>query len=145
MDRSTSSGPRGPLQSQNWRRSVWLVSAWRAFCTEERWRGSRAPLPHLREKSRRLGRQCVRRPRRSEAMAGQEVRRGRLAGVVALLALAATVALSWALQRPPTPVPASAAPTEFSAQRAYADLGRVHRRGSDRRRQSDARITMSAT
>jgi hypothetical protein len=58
-------------------------------------------------------------------MAAQEVRRGRLAGVVALLALAATVALSWALQRPPTPVPASAAPTEFSAQRAYADLQRI--------------------
>jgi hypothetical protein len=58
-------------------------------------------------------------------MALREVRRGQLAGVVALLTLAAIVALSWALQSPPTPVPASAPPTEFSAQRAYADLQRV--------------------
>ncbi len=48
-----------------------------------------------------------------------------MAGVVALLALAAIVALSCALQRPPTPVPASVPPTAFSAQRAYADLQRI--------------------
>ena len=40
-------------------------------------------------------------------MATREVRRRQLAGVLALLALAAIVALSWVLQRPPTPVPAS--------------------------------------
>ena len=58
-------------------------------------------------------------------MATQDVRRGQLAGVLALLALAAIVALSWVLQRPPTPVPASAPSTTFSAQRAYADLQRI--------------------
>jgi hypothetical protein len=64
-------------------------------------------------------------PRSVEAMAAREVRRVQLAGVVALLALAAIVALSWALQRPPTPVLASAPSTEFSAQRAYVDLQRI--------------------
>ena len=58
-------------------------------------------------------------------MATREVRRRQLAGVLALLALAAIVALSWVLQRPPTPVPASAPSTTFSAQRAYADLQRI--------------------
>ena len=58
-------------------------------------------------------------------MAAREVRRVQLAGVVALLALAAIVALSWALQRPPTPVLASAPSTEFSAQRAYVDMQRI--------------------
>jgi hypothetical protein len=45
-----------------------------------------------------------------------------LAGVVALLVLAALLALAWALQRPPAPAPASARATTFSADRAYADL-----------------------
>ena len=54
-----------------------------------------------------------------------EVRRGRVAGAVALLALAAIVALSWVLQQPPAPVPASAPTTAFSAERAYADLQRI--------------------
>ena len=61
-------------------------------------------------------------------MTGQvatEVRRGRIAGVLALLTLAAIVALSWALQRPPGPVPASAPVTAFSAERAYADLQHI--------------------
>jgi hypothetical protein len=58
-------------------------------------------------------------------VATRGIRRARLAGVVALLALAAIVAVSWALQQPPTPVPATAPPTEFSAQRAYADLQRI--------------------
>jgi hypothetical protein len=53
-----------------------------------------------------------------------EARRGRVAGMVVLLALAAVVALSWAIQ-PPTPVPASAPTTAFSAERAYADLQRI--------------------
>jgi hypothetical protein len=43
-------------------------------------------------------------PRSVEAMAAREVRRVQLSGVVALLGLAAIVALSRALQRPPTPV-----------------------------------------
>jgi hypothetical protein len=37
-----------------------------------------------------------------------EVSRGRIAGVLALLTLAAIVVLSWALQRSPNPVPAAA-------------------------------------
>jgi len=53
------------------------------------------------------------------------VRQRRMFGVVGLLTLAAFVALSWTLQQPPTPVPASAPPTAFSAQRAYADLQRI--------------------
>ena len=49
----------------------------------------------------------------------------RLAGVVALLVLAALVALAWALQRPPAPAAASAPATTFSAERAYVDLQRM--------------------
>lgn len=52
-------------------------------------------------------------------------RRTRLAGVVALLVLAALLAVAWALQRPPAPVAASAPATTFSAERAYADLQRM--------------------
>jgi hypothetical protein len=61
----------------------------------------------------------------SSPLNGREVHRGGVIGAVALLTLTAIVALSWALQRPPTPVPASAPPTAFSAQRAYADLQRI--------------------
>jgi hypothetical protein len=53
---------------------------------------------------------------------GTQVRQGRIAGIVGLLALVAILALSWMLERPPTPVPASAPAAVFSAQRAYADL-----------------------
>lgn len=49
----------------------------------------------------------------------------RLAGVVALLVLAALLALAWALQRPPAPAAASAPATTFSAERAYVDLQRM--------------------
>jgi hypothetical protein len=52
-------------------------------------------------------------------------RQTRLAGAVALLALASLIALAWALQRPPAPAPASAPATAFSAERAYADLQRM--------------------
>jgi hypothetical protein len=48
-----------------------------------------------------------------------------LAGVVALLVVAALVALAWALQRPPATEPASAPATTFSAERASADLQRM--------------------
>ena len=54
-----------------------------------------------------------------------EVRRGRVVGAVAFLALAAIAALSWVLQQPPAQVPASAPTTAFSAERAYADLQRI--------------------
>jgi hypothetical protein len=56
------------------------------------------------------------------ACVGTQVRQGRIAGIVGLLALVAILALSWMLERPPTPVPASAPAAVFSAQRAYADL-----------------------
>jgi hypothetical protein len=59
------------------------------------------------------------------ACVGAEVRQRRMAGLVGLLALAAILALSWMLQRPPTPVPASAPAAVFSAQRAYADLQHI--------------------
>jgi Peptidase family M28 len=54
-----------------------------------------------------------------------EAPRSRLAGAAALLALAALVVLAWVLQRPPAPAPATVPPTEFSAERAYADLQRM--------------------
>ena len=56
---------------------------------------------------------------------GTEVRQGRIAGIVGPLALAAILALSWMLQKPPTPVPTSAPAAVFSAQRAYADLRQI--------------------
>jgi hypothetical protein len=61
------------------------------------------------------------------AVGAAEVRapRTRLAGVVALLVLAALLALAWELQRPPAPAPASSLATAFSADRAYADLQRI--------------------
>lgn len=40
------------------------------------------------------------------ACVGTEVRQGRIAGIVVLLALAAILVLSWMLERPPTPVSA---------------------------------------
>ena len=59
------------------------------------------------------------------ACVGTEVRQGRVAGIVGLLALAVVLALSWMLQRPPTLVPSSAPAAVFSAQRAYADLQQI--------------------
>ena len=59
------------------------------------------------------------------ACVGTQVRQGRIAGIVGLLALVAILALSWMLERPPTPVPASAPAAVFSAQRAYADLQQI--------------------
>ncbi|HVD52920.1 MAG TPA: hypothetical protein VNC13_01965, partial [Propionibacteriaceae bacterium] len=59
------------------------------------------------------------------ACVGAEIRRGRIAGIVGLLALAAILVLSWMLERPPTPVPASAPAPVFSAQRAYAELQQI--------------------
>ena len=56
------------------------------------------------------------------ACLGTEVRQGRVAGIVGLLALAVVLALSWMLQRPPTLVPSSAPAAVFSAHRAYSDL-----------------------
>jgi len=61
----------------------------------------------------------------SSELDGHEVRPGRVAAAVALMALAAIVALGWALQQPPAPVPASAPAQIFSAERAYADLQRI--------------------
>jgi hypothetical protein len=59
------------------------------------------------------------------ASVGAEVRQRRMAGLVGLLALAAILAVSWMLQRPPAPVPASAPAAVFSAQRVYADLQHI--------------------
>jgi hypothetical protein len=53
----------------------------------------------------------------SSELDGHEVRPGRVAAAVALMALAAIVALGWALQQPPAPVPASA-PARSSAPNA---------------------------
>jgi hypothetical protein len=61
----------------------------------------------------------------SSELDGHEVRRGRVVAAIALLALAAIVALGWALQQPRAPVPASAPAQIFSAERAYADLQRI--------------------
>jgi hypothetical protein len=54
-----------------------------------------------------------------------DVRRRRLAGAAALLALGALVVLASMLQRPPEAQPTSAPAAEFSAERAYADLQRM--------------------
>jgi hypothetical protein len=61
----------------------------------------------------------------SSRLDDHEGRRRRVGGALALLALAALVALSWVLQQPPDPVPASAPATAFSAERAYTDLQRI--------------------
>jgi hypothetical protein len=57
-----------------------------------------------------------------EPLAG---RRRRLAGVLALMGLAALMLLALALQRSPSPSPMSAPAGEFSAERAYAELQRI--------------------
>jgi hypothetical protein len=52
-----------------------------------------------------------------------------MAGVLALLVLAAVVGLAWVTQRPPSPVSASAPATEFSAERAAEHLRRITAEG----------------
>jgi Peptidase family M28 len=47
------------------------------------------------------------------------------AGVFALLILAAFMAASWLVERPPAPVPATAPATQFSADRAWTHLERI--------------------
>jgi hypothetical protein len=54
--------------------------------------------------------------------AGGGTGRARLAGVLALLVIAAAVAVSWAGQQPPAPLPASAPAAQFSAERALQHL-----------------------
>ena len=52
-------------------------------------------------------------------------RRARLAGVCGLVILVAALWFAWALERPPAPLPASAPPDVFSADRAWRHLERI--------------------
>lgn len=70
----------------------------------------------------------TRSPEHAEAaIAGEPTRdmARRAAGTVAPLVVAVLVGLAWVAQRPPSPVPASAPATEFSAERAYDHLAAI--------------------